>query len=610
MLDGGQNNAEVIQLHEHRQVCLDSDSLESLRLDLASVDQVTETIFLDLGRKIEGFHCRALEISSGTENVFTLLQGESGEVTLQHLQLLVERCNLWLGATSDKSTKICALLNDVNRQVGGFDAPVSGLRKVIKTLHSLRVSTRIEAAKGYATGAEVLAKSLDELGSLVHEKITEIFERSEVLRPMIDASLEMEQKAQYGAGRIARKEIEQARHLLNALMEDCLEAGQWTGRLKSRSEEVAQSFGELIVALQFQDITRQRLEHVEKALSALGMHTEKMQQSNVETNIEDVTRLYQSICRLQHDQLNLACDEFMKAAGNLANNLHMMTSSVLSMAEDTRELSRSTDIDSEHRFEKVLGVLKNIADYLDQTLSVHQDAGQKLTEVCDGIQEVSGLVQEIELIGEEMQLLAMNAAISAAHARQRGAGLDVIAQNIHAVAEEATAHALTLARECEEITNIASNLQEIERETRSSSADVTNLLGEAQERMSIIEGNSLQLVELTGDVNRSANSLVCDVDIVVKTLDIKERFQEKVAPVIERLNLLGGVASSPLTASESANLEALFGELEYCYTMDSERLVHKQFVTETESVADVVSEDVDEWAANRDHDLGDNIDLF
>lgn len=609
MMEGVQDAATVIQLHEHRQSSLDAGGLADLRRDLDSVDRVTEEIFLSLGGQIEAFHARALTISRGAEDVLSLLQGEAGENTLQHLQLLVERCHLWLNATSDKSRNICELLENVSRQTEGLEIPVFGLRKVIKTLHSLRVSTRIEAAKGYASGAGVLARSLDELGNMVHDKITEIQERSESLTPMINASLEMEQRAQSEVVKIVDKDVAHARILLKGILDSCIETGQWTNRLKERSDEVARSFGEMIVALQFQDITRQRLEHVQKALAGLGEHAERLKHSSVDNNAEDISRLFRRICRLQYDQLNFACEEFMSAAGNLTNNLHAMSSSVLFMAQDTSELSRSTDVGSEHRFDAVLIVLKSIAGYLDETINIHKDAGKRLAEVCVGIQDVAVLVEEIELIGEEMQLLAMNAAISAAHAKQRGAGLDIIAQNIHAVAEEASAFAQALARECDAVTSLASNLQDIERETRSSSSDVTNLLGEAQERMSMIEGNNLNLVDLASEVDRSASSLVEDVNLVVNTLDLKERFQEKVTPVIEQLESLGASAKEELSAKDNANLEALFSELEYCYTMDSEREVHKQFVSEQNRSLKTEPE-VDEWAANRNHDLGDNIDLF
>jgi hypothetical protein len=44
--------------------------------------------------------------------------------------------------------------------------------------------------------------------------------------------------------------------------------------------------------------------------------------------------------------------------------------------------------------------------------------------------------------------------------------------------------------------------------------------------------------------------------------------------------------------------------------MDSERRVHRQFIDNNNSLPSAVMADVDEWAASRDHGLGDNVDLF
>jgi methyl-accepting chemotaxis protein len=605
-----QTTSNVINLHNHSCWRWDSDSLDALIADLASVSHATEDSFLELGSKVKLFYDRAHEISRVAGDVLQLLQGADGESTLQHLQLLVERCSLWLSATDEKSTDICLLLNNVTRQMTELYEPVDGLRKVTKTLHALRVSTRIEDAKDYASGAGVLAKSLDELGSLIYEKIAEIFDRTEALLPMINDSLAMEEAAQAGTIRTASREIEKARGLLTEFMANCIETGQWTARLSERSHGVKQNFGEMISALQFQDITRQRLDHVQKALSGLGQHLEKFSQRSDFSHDEEASRLFGRICRLQNEQLSLASQEFLDAADNLSANLHGMVASVVSMAEDTRELFHATNIGCDSRFAAVLEVLGTITDSLDKTRHVHQTAGGYLTDVCQGIQEVAGLVEEVEMIGEEIQLLAMNAAINAAHSRQQGAGLDIIAQNIHVVAEEASRHALVLARECATITSHAIHLQDVNQETQDNTGSVGALLEDAQERMATIEANCLKLMEFATEVDQATASLSSDVNEVVNTIDVQKSFQEKLAPAFERFELLSSSTDEEVTESDNANLEALFIDLEHCYTMDSERQVHRRFIDKDDPLQSVVTNEEDVWSANRDHGLGDNIDLF
>lgn len=605
-----EQSAKVIPLRNHEEWHWDPVSLGGLLEDLAGVDHVTEISFLDLGDKINFFHDEAHNISRSAGEVLQLLHGGDGESTLQQLQLLVERCNLWLSETQQTSVDICTLLNGVVRQIRALEIPVLGLRKVIKTLHSLRVSTRIEAAKGYASGAGVLAKSLDELGALVQEKISDIFDRTERLIPLINQSLETEEAAQLNTIKVAVSEVDKARHLLSEFMANQIETGQWTDQLKERSDEVNRNFGEIVAALQFQDITRQRLEHVRKALDSLGRHLERFEQRTDFSNDREAAGLFGCICQLQHDQLALAGQEFLEAADNLTENLQGMALIVEMMSGDTRTLLKVTDACSVNRFSSVLNVLQSIASCLQETQKNHQEAGSILTEVNHGVQQVAGLVEEVEFIGEEMQLLAMNAAISAAHARQKGAGLDIIAQNIQLVAEEATRHALTLAKECGMVTAQARQLEGIERDSQSGFGGIDILLKDARKHMTILEDSTHHLQEIAGRIDCDAANLCDDVAIAVMRVDLKTPFQEKLNPALEQLAVLGEHSHEVISASEGGNLEQLFVELELCYTMASERHIHERFMEKQKTSSTKENSEQNEWTAIRDHGLGDNVDLF
>jgi len=603
-------SAHVAPLQEHAEWPWDSGSLESLLQDLASIDHVTEQSFLELGGKISVFHSRAHEISQSAGEVLQLLHGGDGENTLQQLQLLVERCSLLLSETRQTSFDICKLLSGVVEQISTLEAPVAGLKKVIKTLHSLRVSTRIEASKGYATGAGVLARSLDELGVLIHEKIAEIFDRTEVLVPLINRSLAMEEAAQASTIKKVIREVDSARLILAGFMASQIKTGQWLDQLKERSDEVKRNFGELVAALQFQDITRQRLEHVRKALESLGRHLEIFERRTDYSKDEEASALFGCICQLQHDQLDLAGQEFLEATDSLTENLRGMGMSVELMAGDTKTLFKATDACSANRFSSVLGVIKSIADCLQETQNIHQDAGSILTEVSQGVQQVAGLVEQVEFVSEEMQLLAMNAAISAAHARKQGAGLDVIAQNIQLVSEEATQHALKLAEECSRITDKSRQLQEVERTTQAGVGGIETLLQDAQGHMMTLDDSTQRLQAIAGQVDREAARLCDDVAGVVLRVNLKTPFQAKLVPALERLAALGLWSGDRMAFSASGNLEQLFDELELGYTMASERHIHERFMDKQNINISSDNAEQSEWSANRDHGLGDNVDLF
>jgi hypothetical protein len=93
-------------------------------------------------------------------------------------------------------------------------------------------------------------------------------------------------------------------------------------------------------------------------------------------------------------------------------------------------------------------------------------------------------------------------------------------------------------------------------------------------------------------------------------VDLKTPFQEKLTPALEQLAVLGEHSREVISASESGNLEQLFVELELCYTMASERHIHKRFVEKQNTGSSTENSEQNEWTAIRDHGLGDNVDLF
>jgi len=583
--------------------------MHDLREALDAVAQFTERSFLDLGCLMRTLHCRAETIRAVAAEVFALLEDAGGETALQNLQGLIVRCHHKLQVANERSDKICGLLGDVQLQLEQLEPPVSGLRKVIKTLHSLRVSTRIEAAKGNTGGAAVLARSLDELGKLVQGNVLEICALAEALSLTIQRSLAMESSSRSDAVRSAVTDVEIAMGHLRTLLESRLTAVTWNECLQKRSEQVSNHFGEIVAALQFADITRQRIDHVHNALGYLEQYLRKSASEHDDRSAEGhVEQLLGRICCLQESQLAHASREFVDAAGNLKRHLREIAVSVVAMADDTQKLVCASEHGSEHRSDVILSAMQSIANSLGETDKAHILSGRNLGVVKAGIQDVAERVAEIEFIGEEMQLMAVNAAIGAAHARRSGAGLDVLARNIQMVAEEACLHTQILGRQCISISVHAQSLQDLELNTKGN--DVSSLLQEVDERMSHVSAGQKELARLVGLIDRDAELLAREVAEMVQGLSIDDEFLAQLNPVIERLNALGSHVATPFADTSQASLEDLFKELEQCYTMASERRIHETFIKSPQFQAQPAKEIEGDWAAKRRHGLGHNIDLF
>ncbi|PLX84138.1 MAG: hypothetical protein C0614_05230 [Desulfuromonas sp.] len=89
-------------------------------------------------------------------------------------------------------------------------------------------------------------------------------------------------------------------------------------------EQIENCFGELVAALQFQDIARQRLEHVQTNLSNLDQQVARWQAPDSHFPFD----ICGSVCALQEHQLQTTAVEFGRAASELRTNINKMGTSL------------------------------------------------------------------------------------------------------------------------------------------------------------------------------------------------------------------------------------------------------------------------------------------
>ena len=100
-------------------------------------------------------------------------------------------------------------------------------------------------------------------------------------------------------------------------------AGDEVPRLQQHAGQLAGNFAELVAALQFQDITRQRMEHVRAALAELL------------GGGAAAAAALAGVCRLQFDQLQAACGDFLQALERIDARLEGMAAAVEALVDAT-----------------------------------------------------------------------------------------------------------------------------------------------------------------------------------------------------------------------------------------------------------------------------------
>jgi hypothetical protein len=553
----------ALTLHEWPQ------RLAEEKVFLLSAVREIETEFLGIGEKFEQLAQQLSEIQEDCRALSNLTLGHAKDAPVQFAFQLLKKAEDMMLASYDQYDQVFATFSELKRRLAELSHRRDELMRTLLPINFISLSIRIEASRQppevqevFSLLADNVCRTVLEVRSTLDRQFAELAVSERI------AGAVMEEVS--ASVQIHRREVNSTmktnRAQLNALNEAIRGAGAGAANLSQLNRAVSSHLGELVMAQQSQDITRQKIEHVAEAMEEMRAHLIAAGAAQSASKSEGCQFVYQA-AQIQLKQAQDVFDELDSAAKKLESgiqNLRVDAGTATGVVVKVGETMLRANVT--HQCEASMG----------QIVVTIKQAVQKTTEILAALEPLQArflnCTQQATALAGDVRIAALNAQIFAIHAPE-GATLEVLAGNMRLTSDETMERVEQLGgglqQAAEMIKNLRQHLADFEQLSLAEQAVLTEETVVSQAKLLNLDRTIPVLIDgitkKQAHFAQSAEAISADLKFPATVAAASARFMG----FFQRL-VAWGSAAGAASSGASSKIDLLRSK----YTMESERQAH------------------------------------
>ncbi|MGW1420925.1 hypothetical protein ACWAT4_12540 [Bradyrhizobium manausense] len=557
--------------------------LRGVANELARPRQAIEQSFLQMGDGL-GNCVKLLELLSAAHEALPVeLSSAEFSTAAQMLVDIRDHVNAIAVSHADEKDHV-GLLAEMTARV---EQPMSDLRATVRAIGQISTNARIVAAGFGASNQDVTAFTSDmaSLAQKVNEAVDAFSLGYERLSKRLTAARLTNSTFVARHGNTIAQIAKTLESELETIAVFRKQVESIADERAATTSQIRSGIGRAIFALQIGDITRQRIEHVEKACGLLR------DRSHVQASQEAMA----AIGRLQLVQLDQAIGRFEGEVADLAENINGLSKNAVAVLNDGSNEAQTLLSAGSESLSRIAGELRHICSLLGEFERARVEQERIVDDVTRSVAEMVGHLQSIRAIEQQIRMLSFNATIQCCSVDdgEEGRGLGAVAQQLRELSNQtvAAASAIMAGLKCaDDQTQVLMN----ERNALDSQ-QIDAVREGAAAAIGVFERVAGRLRASTERIKTVGRRTVWLLGMTSQRVSDRQRISNGWRLAHSKLEQFMATASD--NPDPDAVEQGLREELRSVYTMEDERRTYDEFFSIESSApasADQNSEDLDD----------------
>lgn len=572
--------------------------LSEINTKINSLHSVSSKDFLYFNELLKQHYSNIKEISNANNTIsiffnkkLPAIKGEIKEKNTIQLRLLED--------SDANEMKIVELLMQINSFIQQLSVPANNFKQNLTTLKYILANLKLHLnyieiinSKELLNSISIIENSIEN----IYAKIEVVTDKTNEVSESIGAIKALVLNTKADNTRL-RKELKIELEKISS--EDYLNK-DYVIDLNNRTQKCFTYMGEVITNIQYHDIIRQKMEHVQNAQNEIISKISETKQESVDSdNLLSLIIKIPEIINIQAAQLLYTNKDYQTSIERITNQLIDVSNETLELTSIYNSIYKNT-FKFEDNFISQVDVtqteFKLFFDNLIKNRKITNASNSKLRKEYNNLKsEYNSLFQNEKTLRKEVKifesLIKMNGKDFGKELMQI---LKNLFSNLQINSNSLKTHLNTTTHSIDLLINVASDIDIKNKNYYIRKESVENITEESTKIRQETKGYSVLSKNISEDITAA-----------LKKIEYYTYFKITIEEIVESLNKINEIVNYESLKNSLGDNKEFLKKIEMEYTMKSERDIHNRLVNNDIGIDDLFNED------NTSYDIDDNdIELF